>query len=170
MAGASLLAEAVANALPARGPGVPAWPFFIRVHQSNQWLIPLSAFLLESKTFCHSQECWSKFEGVEGPASRVEWADGKRFTVFDFRCANGRGLRCGRCEKTRYSLPVTRHGLLCSSFFAVDLRPDGEHDVAEEEGVEGDQRDVAAEVEGEDDADEEEEHAAGFLAFEVLAR
>jgi hypothetical protein len=28
------------------------------------------------------------------------------------------------------------------------LCPDGEHDVAEEEGVEGDQGDVAAEVEG----------------------
>jgi hypothetical protein len=52
----------------------------------------------------------------------------------------------------------------------VDLRPDGEHDVAEEEGVEGDQRDVAAEAEGEDDADEEEEHAGGFFAFEVLSR
>jgi hypothetical protein len=26
MAGASSLAEAVANALPARAPGVPAWP------------------------------------------------------------------------------------------------------------------------------------------------
>jgi len=33
--------------------------------------------------------------------------------------------------------------------FPVDLRPNSEHDVAEEEGVEGD---VAAEVEGEDDA------------------
>jgi hypothetical protein len=33
----------------------------------------------------------------------------------------------------------------------VELRPDGEHDVAEEEGVERDQRDVAPEVEGEDD-------------------
>jgi hypothetical protein len=33
----------------------------------------------------------------------------------------------------------------------MNLGPDGQHDVAEEEGVERDQRDVAAEVEGEDD-------------------
>ena len=42
----------------------------------------------------------------------------------------------------------------------MNLCPNGEHDVAEEEGVERDEGDVAAEVEGEDDADEEEEHAA----------
>jgi hypothetical protein len=35
--------------------------------------------------------------------------------------------------------------------FAVELRPDGEHDVAEEERVERNERNVAAEVEGEDD-------------------
>jgi hypothetical protein len=46
---------------------------------------------------------------------------------------------------------------------AVDLGPDGEHDVAEDKGIQGDEGDVAAEVEGEDGADEEEEHAAGFL-------
>jgi hypothetical protein len=73
-------------------------------------------------------------------------------------------------RKTRYQLPVTRHWPLCGLLFPVDLRPNSQHDVAEEEGVEGDQRDVAAEVEGEDDADEEEEHAAGFFAFEVLSR
>ncbi len=50
-------------------------------------------------------------------------------------------------RKTRYSLPVTRHRPLRGLLFAVDLRPDGQHDVAEEEGVERDQRDVAAEVE-----------------------
>jgi hypothetical protein len=61
MAGASLLAEAVANALPARGPGVPAWPFFIRVHQSNRWLNLGSAFPRGPRTFCHSQECWSNY-------------------------------------------------------------------------------------------------------------
>jgi hypothetical protein len=47
------------------------------------WLIPLSAFLRESRTFCHSQECWSKSEGVEGPEPRVEGAGGQRFTIFD---------------------------------------------------------------------------------------
>ncbi len=52
----------------------------------------------------------------------------------------------------------------------MDLRPNSEHDVAEEEGVEGDEGDVAAEVEGEDDADEEEKHAARFFPFEVLSR
>jgi hypothetical protein len=54
-------------------------------------------------------------------------------------------------RKTRYSLPVTRHRPLRGLLFPVDLRPNTQHDVAEEEGVERDQRDVAAEVEGEDD-------------------
>ncbi len=52
----------------------------------------------------------------------------------------------------------------------MNLGPNTQHDVAEEEGVEGDQRDVAAEVEGEDDADEEEEHSPRFFPFEVLSR
>ena len=42
----------------------------------------------------------------------------------------------------------------------MNLRPHTQHDVAEEEWVERDERDVAAEVEGEHAADEEEEHPA----------
>jgi hypothetical protein len=54
--------------------------------------------------------------------------------------------------------------------FPMNLGPNSQHDVAEEEGVEGDERDVAAEVEGEDDADEEEQHAARLFPIEVLSR
>ena len=51
---------------------------------------------------------------------------------------------------------------------AVDLRPDGEHHIAEYERIERDEGDVAAEVEGEHAADEEEEHAAGLVPLQVL--
>jgi hypothetical protein len=64
---------------------------------------------------------------------------------------------------TRYQLLVTRHGGCAALLLAVDLGPDGEHDVAEHKRIERDEGDVAAEVEGEHAADEEEEHAAGFL-------
>ena len=59
---------------------------------------------------------------------------------------------------TRYSPRRLRRLLL-----PVDLRPDGQHHIAEYKGIQRDEGDVAAEVEGEHAADEEEEHAAGFL-------
>ena len=52
----------------------------------------------------------------------------------------------------------------------VDLRPDGEHHISKHKGIEGDEGDVAAEVEGEHAADEEEEHAAGLVPLQVLPR
>jgi hypothetical protein len=64
---------------------------------------------------------------------------------------------------TRYQLPATRHGGFAALLLAVDLGPDGEHDVAEDKRIQRDEGDVAAEVEVEHAADEEEEHAAGFL-------
>ena len=53
-------------------------------------------------------------------------------------------------------------------FLAVDLRPDGQHHIAEHKRIERDEGDVAAEVEGEHAADEEEEHAAGLVPLQVL--
>jgi len=69
-----------------------------------------------------------------------------------------------------HPLPVTRYSprRLRRLLLPVDLRPDGEHHIAEHKGIQRDEGDVAAEVEGEHAADEEEEHAAGFFAFEVL--
>ena len=78
---------------------------------------------------------------------------------------------------TRYSLLATRYSLLATRYsprrlrrllLPVDLRPDGEHHIAEEEGIQGDEGDVAAEVEGEHAADEEEQHAAGLVPLQVL--
>jgi hypothetical protein len=60
--------------------------------------------------------------------------------------------------------------LPCSSFFSVDLRPDGEHHIPKQKRIQRDEGDVAAEVEGEDHTDEEEEHAARLVPLQVLPR
>jgi hypothetical protein len=69
---------------------------------------------------------------------------------------------------TRYQLPATRHGGFAALLLAVDLSPHRQHHIAEHKGIQGDEGDVAAEVEGEHAADEEEEHSARLFAFEVL--
>jgi hypothetical protein len=124
MAGASFLAEAVANALPARGPGVPAWPFFIRVHQSNQWLNLFSAFLRGGRTVCHSQECWSKSEGVEGPASSVEGADGERFASFDLQSFGFLAQSARQSCAIRHQLSEIRPRPKAYQLSAIGRRPD----------------------------------------------
>jgi hypothetical protein len=68
-----------------------------------------------------------------------------------------------------WSHRLARFAPIAALFFPVDLGPDGEHDVAEDKRIQGDEGDVAAEVEGEHAADEEEQHAPGFFSpFEVL--
>jgi hypothetical protein len=53
--------------------------------------------------------------------------------------------------------------------FPVELRPNTQHDVAEEEGIQRDERNVAAEVEGQHQSQHVEQESAGFFTFQILA-
>ena len=66
---------------------------------------------------------------------------------------------------TRYS-PRRRGRLL----LPVNLSPDGEHHIAEYKGIQRNEGDVAAEVEGEHAADEEKEHATRLVPLQVMPR
>jgi hypothetical protein len=64
-----------------------------------------------------------------------------------------------------HPLPFTRYSprRLRRLLLPINLGPDGEHNIPKQKRIQRNERNIPAEVEGEHAADEEEEHAAGFL-------